>query len=375
MGWEATTGEAREGELEGATTRDAGAGGLGGIHGTWWGSDIAEQEALEKYRADWAAEGRRDFIESTYSNRTFFFYSASILNHNFEYTTGLINSVFSTGAKELSFTPAITENLRWDYYKIFSLIQTHTYNIQSGAKFSTLYESGLPEYLFQDLLEAALEKQETPGFGEGISTELRTLTGKTVEVNDYDYLYDYEFGGTEVVDSGYAIELPPGAIGIIGQYQAPIITKAGHEPHGGVAAVPEYNTDHANETVLTNNSSDIGFTFYEDIEDNPSAVDIPDGLERYTGCDISTNAEEEGFLKSVFGYNEADNFADSLSNQIDNLTSRLYGMLSVDRTAYTRTKPPSLKAENLQEFGGTEASFAPGLTASLGTEMTYGREL
>ena len=33
MGWEATTGEAREGELEGATTRDAGAGGLGGIHG------------------------------------------------------------------------------------------------------------------------------------------------------------------------------------------------------------------------------------------------------------------------------------------------------------------------------------------------------
>ena len=144
--------------------------------------------------------------------------------------------------------------------------------------------------------------------------------------------------------------------------------------HDMVSALEEV-TYGANIRISPLINTYIGFTFYEDIEDNPSAVDIPDGLERYTGCDISTNAEEEGFLKSVFGYNEADNFADSLSNQIDNLTSRLYGMLSVDRTAYTRTKAPSLIAENLHEFGGTEASFAPGLTASLGTEMTYGREL
>ena len=351
MGWEKSSEPMYEDdELDLEDARE-GALGMGFID--------RSEEALARYRARIAAAGTRIELDPTYSNRTFFFYSASILDFDFESSTGKPNNLFSDVAKSNSFVTAITETLKWDYYKTYSVVQTHTYNITAGTKLTELYESSIPAYLYEDLISSAV------GATEYSDASMRTSRGKTVEVHSYDYIYDYEFGGTEVEDGGYAIELPPGAIGIIGQYEAPL----------GETTAARYSTEHANETVLTNNSSDIGFTYYGDIVDNPSAVDIPVGDESKPGLGIHMNAEEEGFLKSIFGYNEVDNFADSLSYQIDNLTSRLYGMLSVDRTAYTRTKPPSLKEDNLQEFGGAEASFAPGLTASLGTEETYGREL
>ena len=370
-----------------------------------------EQEGAQVYESDPAAlalitPGYRIAIGSVNSSKTWYAWGPfPYINSSTTIRDGYCMEVFSDYSYSVSYTPMLYEMLTWTEYHTYMEAGVDTIFLEAGS-YSGIDRTALGLSVSQFGVQGGSsatgrtgELENTLGdddnFWQALANSGQLADGSlnpssglrddgeafvkfdfdlnsdvTLEIPNYTYVSTYDYSGATLTEYNVGqINLPPGAIGLLGKYEGNVGTddQLPQTTHGFA---------HNHEYVTSNNETDLSFYYYNSLPDSLVDFDVEwdmgaDEYLRYRTLVLTTDGAEAGFIKSMFGSGVSGTTTEQISisfdNQMASIANQIYGLISTERYAYKRTKPLMLDSNELQEFGAPEAPQNMGIAAITGS--------